>query len=450
MEKSNVIIDPKEEIIKGAFIISKAVGSTYGPKGKAVIIETDEDIIITKDGATVAKYVYSDNPLENIGIQLVRDASLQANKIAGDGSTTTTVLTHAFLEAYSKEKSVNIVGEVNNIVIPNLLKQVKPVTKEDVEILKNIATTSANGDVELGGIIGGIFAELDRHAVISIERGQEETYWKKVEGFTIDSQFTSKYFHDSTGQSTQVEYQQCKVVLINERISDINTLLPKLDREVPTVFVVQDIDESLVNTMLYNVSLGKIQCNILKYGATSEHKKSILKDAESIMGCEYQRVSIIDGKLFIHYSSNTKDIDARIDTLLLEIDRAKNDEVRLRNLKDRLANLKGISVMICVGCKSDVEYKEKYDRIEDAINATRATLEFGVVEGGGIALYNSTEGVSTNMAEVLKMPRKLLDVSVKSDNLDPYLVVKTAITTAASVADTILNSNICVTLNTSV
>ena len=408
----------RDKLIKGITKISKAVKSTLGPRGKTVLIESTDHvggITITKDGVTVATSVFLDDPVENLAVQMLKDAARRTANSAGDGTTTAIVLTEALVKSGQKH-----ITDKNNIT--EVVKSINKYSKDIVRYLKNnskkitkkrllnVATISSNNDKVLGGIISDAYNKVGKNGIVTVERSQNhETYATVTNGIKVDRGHTSNLFI-TNHKNDECVLEDALVLVCDQEISNIlqiETILKPVIQQNKKLLIIGACSPNVVNTLAANVVRNGLKlCNIIppNFGY-KQHE--LMQDIALSVGAKYfsektgdnlnlitmedlgQADKVIAGKnqtVIIKNNQLTKDIENRIKELK---EQQENTEIVADRefINERIASLSGSIGAIYVGGNSDVEQKEKYDRVEDAVCAVRSALEEGIVRGGGSALF---------------------------------------------------------------
>ena len=498
--------DAKSQILTGVEKLTKAVSSTLGASGKCVILEdSNGKPIITKDGVTVANSITLQKPIENIGATLIKEAAQRTVADAGDGTTTATVLAKAILDEANKHSLIDDDRGMRmgiNTAVDNVVKYL---TKKRKKIKGNkidqVATISANNDKELGKIIGEAFRLVDETGVVMMEVNEEpETYVDLVEGVQYEQPLKNHHFITNKEKGT-AELDNPLVLVIESRVENIRKIQNVLEYVIKnneSLLVIADLEPQVLSALAMNKIKGNIKINVIDSPTYGVNKKETLSDLCAVTGATLINEDLGDDMDLIsieHLGRCLKSVSGHEDTIL-QVDLENNKEVEdtiklLENLiKDstnpntlvrherRLAKLKAKVAIVKVGANSEVELKEKKDRVEDAICATKAAIKEGIVSGGGIALLNASQVLDPKSIgeEVLycaiRKPYEIilqnasvenyntpnvegqgLDVvtgntvdMVKAGIIDPLLVTKSALKNAASVATTILSTD-CVINN---
>ena len=413
--------DARNKLADGVDKLADAVTATLGPSGRNVIIEQDMGMpVSTKDGVTVAKSIELKNKVENLGAQIVKQASIKTAEQAGDGTTTSTLLAQAILTdgLNFMKKGQNAVDIKRGIdkAVKDVVTYLEDKSKEitDEEQLKQIATISANNDTEIGELISTAMDKVGQDGVVTIEESKTgETYLETVEGVQFDRGYKSPYF--VTDNSTMTAVLQSPYVLITDkRLNSVKELLPVLEsvsqQSKSLLIIADDIDGEALSTMVVNKMRGILNCAVVKAPSFGDRKKDMLEDIAILTGgtvvstekgmrldkfqgewlgkankvtITKETTTIIDAK------GDEESITNRVEDIKTLIDET-NSPYEKEKLQERLATFIGGVAIVHVGGMTDVEMKEKKDRVEDALHATKAALEEGILPGGGIALLNAS------------------------------------------------------------
>ena len=496
----------RSQVLAGVEKLTNAVSSTLGASGKCVILEDQNGKpVITKDGVTVANSITLHKPLENIGATLIKEAAQRTVKDAGDGTTTATILAKAILDnadklsdhSTSRDIKEGITKGVDNVV-SYLNKKRKKVRGKKID---QVATISANNDKELGKIIGEAFRLVDETGVVMMETNEQpETVVELIEGVQYDQALKNNHFITNKEKGTS-ELENPLVLIVESKIPNVRKIQSVLEHVIKTgksLLIIADVDQQVVSALAMNKVKGNIKVNIIDAPVYGISKKDILSDLCSVTGATLINEELGDDMDLIQPEhlgvciksvtnheetilqvdlSDKPEVAETIELLEKQIKETKNPNIIVR-LEKRLAKLKAKVATVKVGANSEVELKEKKDRVEDAICATKAAIKEGIVPGGGIALLNASQQLKpTSLGEEIlynsiKMPYELilknagvdnyetpivegtgLDVvtgntvdMVKAGIIDPLLVTKSALMNAASVATTILSTD-CVINN---
>jgi chaperonin GroEL len=412
-------------ILKGVNTLADAVKVTLGPRGRNVVIEKSfGSPLITKDGVTVAKEIELENKFENMGAQMVKEVASKTSDVAGDGTTTATVLAQAIFREGSKLVAAGHnpmdlkrgIEKAVEVAITELKKLTKPV-KEKREIAQ-VGTISANGDTTIGEIIAEAMEKVGKEGVITVEEAKGmETQLDVVEGMQFDRGYLSPYF------VTDPERMECVLedafVLIHEKkVSNMRELLPVLEKIAkmgkPLLIIAEDVEGEALATLVVNKLRGTLQAAAVKAPGFGDRRKAMLDDIATLtggkliaeeLGIKLETVELKDlgrakrvvidkeNSTIIDGAGKKNDIEARIKQIRAQIEETTSDYDR-EKLQERLAKLAGGVAVINVGAATETEMKEKKARVEDALHATRAAVEEGVVPGGGVAYVRTLNAVS--------------------------------------------------------
>ncbi len=497
--------DAKNKIFNGIDKLTKAVSSTLGASGKCVILEDGGGSPqITKDGVTVANAVTLLDPVENMGARLLKEAARKTVTEAGDGTTTATVLAHAILtEAYKTKGKLNPrqLKDGINLAVNKVVSYLeKDSSKVEGEKIKQVATISANNDSELGKVISDAFLAVDKTGIVIMEvTDKPDTSMEKIEGIQYDKGFMNNHFVTNPESST-AELNNPLILILESRVENIRKLLPILEyvqKEKHSLLIIGDLDVQVAATLASNKIKGNLKVNLIDAPTFGASRKETLDDLALLTGATVIDENIGDDmdllnvehlgtcikatstevETIIQVGKSSDEVKELIKNIEKQIKETSNPNLKIRYEK-RLARLLAKVAIVKVGANSEVELKEKRDRVEDAICATKAAIKEGIVPGGGIALLNASQNIKPeSIAEMVllnaisapyetilenagiddyEMPTvkgKGLDVvtgktvsMVKSGIIDPLLVTKSALMNAASVATTILSTD-CVINN---
>ncbi|MGA1842031.1 MAG: chaperonin GroEL [bacterium] len=412
--------EARHAILRGVDKLAQAVKITLGPKGRNVVLDKKfGSPTITKDGVTVAKDIELEEPYENMGAQMVKEVASKTSDVAGDGTTTATVLA----EAIYKEGAKNVTAGANPMalkrgiekaveVVVDELKKLSKQTKDKKEIAQ-VGTISANNDRTIGDLIAEAMEKVGKDGVITVEEAKSmETSLEFVEGMQFDRGYLSPYF--VTDPERMEAILENPYILLNEKkISSMKDLLPILEQIAkmgkPLVIISEDVEGEALATLVVNKLRGTLNCAAVKAPGFGDRRKAMLEDIAILTGGrvitedlgikleniklddlgQAKRVTIDkDNTTVVEGSGKTADIEARIKQIKVQIEETTSDYDR-EKLQERLAKLVGGVAVINVGAATETEMKEKKARVEDAMNATRAAVEEGIVPGGGVALVRS-------------------------------------------------------------
>ena len=495
----------KSQVLTGVEKLTNAVGSTLGASGKCVILEDGNgQPQITKDGVTVANAITLQDPLENIGATLIKQAAQRTVSDAGDGTTTATVLAKAILDQATFHSLLDDPREMRRGIDSGVEKVIKYLNKKSKKVtgkkIDQVATISANNDKELGKVIGEAFRLVDETGVVMMETNEQpETVVELIEGVQYDQSLKSNHFITNKEKGT-AELENPLVLIVESVVSNVRKIQPVLEYVIKSgksLLIIADVDQQVVSALAMNKSKGNIKVNIIDAPVYGISKKDVLSDLCAVTGATLINEDLGDDMDIIqpeHLGSCIKSVTNHEETIL-QVDLTENKEVKEtialleKNIKEtknpniiirlekRLAKLKAKVATVKVGANSEIELKEKRDRVEDAICATKAAIKEGIVPGGGIALLNASFNLKPTcigeevLYQAIRKPYELilknagveelkkleegkgLDVvtgntvdMVKAGIIDPLLVTKSALINAASVATTILSTD-CVINN---
>ena len=441
--------EAREKMLKGVDVLANAVKVTLGPKGRNVVIEKSFGAPrTTKDGVTVAKEIELEDRLENMGAQMLREVASKANDVAGDGTTTATVLAQAIVREGMKRVAAGMnpmdlkrgIEKAAAEVVRDLAHSSKKV-KTNEEIAQ-VGTISANGDTEVGAMIAEAMAKVGNEGVITVEEAKSlETELDVVEGMQFDRGYLSPYF--ITNADKMIAEQEDVLILLHEsKLSSLQPMLPILESVVqsqkPLLIIAEDVDGEALATLVVNKLRGGLKIAAVKAPGFGDRRKAMLQDIAVLTGGQVisedlgiklenvgmemlgkaKRVSITkDDTTIVDGGGKKKDIEARVSQIRAQIEDTTSDYDR-EKLQERLAKLAGGVAVIKVGGATEVEVKEKKDRVDDALNATRAAVEEGIVPGGGVALLRASKnidvvGVNDDEKAGIDIVRKALEAPIR-------------------------------------
>ncbi len=410
----------RNNILAGINALANAVKVTLGPKGRNVVIEKSfGSPTITKDGVTVAKEIELENKFENMGAQMVREVASKTSDIAGDGTTTATVLAQAIFREGSKLVSAGHnpmalkrgIDKAVHAVIEDLKGQSK--ATRDAKEIAQIGTISANGDSEVGQLLAEAMEKVGKEGVITVEENKTaETTLDVVEGMQFDRGYLSPYFVTNP-ESMKCEMKDCLILINEKKISNMKDLLPVLEaiakQQKQLLIIAEDIEGEALATLVVNKLRGTLHCAAVKAPGFGDRRKEMLKDIATLtggqviaeeLGLKLENVTLSDlgsaktiiidkdSTVIVDGSGNKEKIDARQNEIRAQIDNTTSDYDR-EKLQERLAKLVGGVAVVKVGAATETEMKEKKARVEDALHATRAAVEEGIVAGGGVPLLRA-------------------------------------------------------------
>ena len=492
--------DARDKIMKGAEKLTLAVKSTLGASGKCVIFESESGVpTITKDGVTVSNSIVLQDPVENIGAVLIKEAAQNTVKEAGDGTTTATVLAYNLLVEAKKELQHATLREVKHGLESGYRKVVKYIDsiKRDVTDAKllNVATISTNNDHVLGKVIADAYLRVGKNGVVLMEESDsEETYFEVVDGVQFDSGLKSQHLATNEDKD-KAELENPFVLIVASPIPNIRKIQAVLEhviKEKRSLLIVASVDQQPYAALLTNKVKGNIKVNIVDVPGFGSTKRDTIEDLALLTGATIideelgddldliqpnvlgtALKSVTDNKnTVLTIESVPDDAKTRIEAVENKIEQEVNPFIK-RKLEQRLAMLSGSVAIIKVGANSQVELKEKKDRVEDAIYATKAALQDGIVPGGGVALLDASnklkavnagekvlldaikapfriilENAGIETLDIKSLPGKGIDVTtgkvvnmIKAGVIDPALVTKTALKNAISVVTTIISAD---------
>lgn len=418
-------VEARDALKKGVDILANAVKVTLGPKGRNVIIEKKfGSPSITKDGVSVAKEIDLKDPLENMGAQMVKEVASKTADQAGDGTTTATVLAQAIVGAGIKNVAAGAnpmdlkrgIDKAVAAIVADLRKQSQTVG-EDFAKIKQVATISANNDEIIGELIAEAMEKVGKDGVITVEEAKgTETEVKTVEGMQFDRGYLSAYFVTNTDKM-EAELESPYILIYDKKISNMKELLPILEKQVqtgkPLLIIAEDLDGEALSTLVVNKIRGALKVAAVKAPGFGDRRKAMLEDIAILTGgtviseergfkLENADLSFLgqaekvvidkDNTTIINGAGETEQIKARIGQIKSQIDTTTSDYDR-EKLQERLAKLSGGVAVLYVGAATEVEMKEKKDRVDDALHATRAAVEEGIVAGGGVAFIRAIEAI---------------------------------------------------------
>ena len=418
-------IDARDKLKKGVDALANAVKVTLGPKGRNVIIGKQFGAPhITKDGVSVAKEIELKDVVENLGAQMVKEVASKTADIAGDGTTTATVLAQAIITAGLKNVAAGAnpmdikrgIDKAVALVVKNLNKMSKEVGSDNAKI-KQIASISANNDETIGSLIAEAMKVVGNDGVITVEEAKgTETEVRTVEGMQFDRGYLSPYFVTNT-EKMLTEMESPMILIYDSKISNMKELLPVLEPVAqsgkPLLVIAEDIDGEALATLVVNRIRGSLKIAAVKAPGFGDRRKSMLEDLAILTGGQViseerglsletatldmlgtaEKVEIDkDNTTLINGAGNKKEIKARVAQIKAQIEASTSDYDK-EKMQERLAKLSGGVAVLYVGAPTEVEMKEKKDRVDDALAATRAAVEEGIVPGGGIALIRSVDSL---------------------------------------------------------
>jgi len=416
--------EAREKMLRGVDILANAVKVTLGPKGRNVVLDKSFGAPrVTKDGVTVAKEIELDDKFENMGAQMVREVAQKTSDMAGDGTTTATVLAQAIIREGAKSVAAGMnpmdLKRGIDIAVAAVVKDIEKRAKkvESSSEVAQVGTVSSNGDTKIGKMIAQAMQKVGNEGVITVEEAKSlETEVEIVEGMQFDRGYLSPYFI-TNAEKMVAELEDVHVLLHEKKLSALQAMLPLLEAVVqsakPLLIVSEDVEGEALATLVVNKLRGGLKVAAVKAPGFGDRRKAMLEDIAILTGgqlisedlgikmenvttamlgrakkviIEKEKTTIVDG------AGKKKDIEARVGQIKAQIEETTSDYDR-EKLQERLAKLAGGVAVIRVGGATEVEVKEKKDRVEDALNATRAAVEEGIVPGGGVALLRAKKAV---------------------------------------------------------
>jgi chaperonin GroEL len=415
-------VDARDKMLRGVDILANAVRVTLGPKGRNVVLDKSFGAPrITKDGVTVAKEIELEDKFENMGAQMVREVASKSSDSAGDGTTTATVLAHAIVKEGAKSVAAGMnpmdlkrgIDLAVNAVVEDLKKNSKKVTSNDE--IAQVGTISANGDAEIGRFLADAMKKVGNEGVITVEEAKSlETELEVVEGMQFDRGYISPYFV-TNAEKMRVEMDDPYILINEKKLSSLQELLPILEAVVqsgkPLLIVAEEVEGEALATLVVNKLRGGLKVAAVKAPGFGDRRKAMLQDIAILTGgqaisedlgikldnvtlnmlgrakkvmIEKENTTIVNG------AGKKADIEGRIAQIKAQIEETTSDYDR-EKLQERLAKLAGGVAVIRVGGATEVEVKERKDRVDDALHATRAAVEEGILPGGGVALLRATK-----------------------------------------------------------
>lgn len=521
--KKNLFFDDdlKNKKSEGIKKLAKAVKATLGPGGKPVMIERKNMTpLITKDGVTVAKHIALKDPVENLAVQTVLEAAEKTNMEAGDGTTSTVMLVEALfnsgvkaIEFNKNESTVDLNLEIEKSIhkVLNILEENKKEI-DDIEQIKNIGTISANGDEFIGNLIAEAIDKVGEDGLITLEEsGTSETFVRYTDGFEIPKGYLSNYFITNE-QDRTVEYGDMNIFIYDGIISNMDETLPLLDllinkEKKPFLIIAHDVQGMVLDTLILNKNQADMQGFVIKAPNYGPVRTEILKDIAVLTGAtviqpqkgdklsESANKNNLGGARKVASNSNSTKIingygneeliQQRVEVLNKQIDTIAKYNFDKEIIRERISRLTGGAAVVAVGGVTELEMKEKKDRIEDALNATRSAIEEGILPGGGVALLRAAQQMTIEtmgdkiVQEAIRIPfRQILENAGRSVDvildkilskkqfyygfdvrnnkygdlykigvIDPYKVVKNSLLNSSSIANLLLNNNAAIVLD---
>ncbi|HOK51915.1 MAG TPA: chaperonin GroEL [Bacteroidales bacterium] len=418
-------LEARQALLRGVDALANAVKVTLGPKGRNVVLDKKfGHPHVTKDGVTVAKEIELSNHLENIGAQLVKEVASKTNDDAGDGTTTATVLAQAIVSVGLKNVTAGAnpmdlkrgIDKAVSAVIEHLKKQSKTVG-DDIKKIEQVATISANNDNSIGKLIAEAMSKVKKEGVITVEEAKgTETEVKVVEGMQFDRGYISPYFVTDT-EKMEAVLENPFILIHDKKIASMKDLLPILEAVVqtgrPLLIIAEDVEGEALATLVVNKLRGSLRIAAVKAPGFGDRRKEMLEDIAILTGGTViseekgmrldsatlndlgraEKVTIDkDNTTIVNGAGDKKNIDARVAQIKAQIENTTSDYDR-EKLQERLAKLAGGVAVLYIGAASEVEMKEKKDRVNDALSATRAAVEEGIIPGGGVGFIRAIEAL---------------------------------------------------------
>jgi len=459
-------LEARDALKKGVDALANAVKVTLGPKGRNVIIDKKfGSPIITKDGVTVAKEIELKNPIENMGAQMAKEVASKTADVAGDGTTTATVLAQAIVTAGLKNVAAGAnpmdlkrgIDKAVEAVVASLQKQSKKVGDDNKKI-EQVASVSANNDPEIGKLIAQAMEKVKKEGVITVEEAKgTDTTVEVVEGMQFDRGYISPYFVTNADKMETV-MENPHILIYDKKISSMKELLPLLEKQVqtgsPLLIIAEEIDGEALATLVVNKIRGSLKVAAVKAPGFGDRRKEMLQDIAILTGGtmiseergfklenadlsylgKAEKVTIDkDNTTIVGGSGKKADIVARVNQIKTQIENTTSDYDR-EKLQERLAKLAGGVAVLYVGAATEVEMKEKKDRVDDALHATRAAVEEGIVPGGGVAyiraintldkMSGSNDDETTGIAIIKRALEEPLRQIVENAGIEGSIVVQ--------------------------
>jgi chaperonin GroEL len=443
-------VDARQRLLRGVDILADAVKVTLGPKGRNVVIEKSFGAPrITKDGVSVAKEIELEDKFENLGAQLLREVASKTNDLAGDGTTTATVLAQAIVREGTKAVTVGFnpqdLRRGIDLAVAKALADIRERVSKvaSSEEVAQVGTISANGEAEIGKLIAEAVERVGNEGVITVEEAKSfETELDVVEGLQFDRGYLSPYFVTNTDKLV-VEYEDAYILIHEKKLSSLQPLLPLLEAVVqtgkPLLIIAEDVDGEALATLVVNKLRGGLKIAAVKAPGFGDRRKALLEDIAIVTGGEVvsedigiklenvtigqlgrvrkiridkETTTIVDG------AGSKSDIDGRVAQIKAQIEETSSDYDR-EKLQERVAKLAGGVAVIRVGGSTEIEVKERKDRVDDALNATRAAIAEGIVPGGGVALLRAKSALdglkneNTDIQAGIQIVAKALEAPIR-------------------------------------
>ncbi len=415
----------REKMIEGVNVLANAVKVTLGPKGRNVVIDKSFGApTITKDGVSVAKEIELEDKFENMGAQLVREVASKTNDVAGDGTTTATVLAQAILVEGMKSVAAGMnpmdlkrgIDKATRVAVEQIHALSTPAN--DDKAIAQVGSISANSDAKIGELISQAMQKVGKQGVITVEEGSGfEDALEVVEGMQFDRGYISPYFANKQDSLT-CEFDNPHILLVDKKISNIREIVPLLEKVMqtsrPLLIIAEDVENEALATLVVNNLRGGLKTCAVKAPGFGDRRKAMLQDIATLTGgvviseevglsletagLEHlgtaKRITVgKENTVIVDGAGNKADIDARVESIRRQVEESTSDYDK-EKLQERVAKLSGGVAVIKVGAATETEMKEKKDRVDDALHATRAAVEEGVVPGGGVALVRALSALS--------------------------------------------------------
>jgi len=444
--------DAREKLREGVDALANAVKVTLGPKGRNVVLQKSFGAPqVTKDGVTVAKEIELEDAVQNMGAQMVKEVASKTADIAGDGTTTATVLAQAMITAGLKNVTAGAnpmdlkrgMDKATRVIVENLKEQ-SDVIGDDFEKIRQVAAISANNDDEIGTLIADAMKRVSKDGVITVEEAKgTDTYVDEVLGMQFDRGYLSPYFV-TDAESMVTEYENPYILIHDKKISNMNDIVPVLEKVVqngkPLLIIAEDIESQALGVLVVNRLRAQLKVVAVKAPGFGDRRKAMLEDIAILTGgtviseekgyklenaglehlgtCEKITIDK-DNTTIVNGAGQEDQITARINQIKQQIETTTSDYDR-EKLQERLAKLSGGVAVLYVGAPTEVEMKEKKDRVDDALHATRAAVEEGIVTGGGVALVRAIKalegmkGVNEDETIGIQIVRKSLESPLRT------------------------------------
>jgi chaperonin GroEL len=418
-------IDARKQMMDGVNILANAVRVTLGPKGRNVVIDKSFGApTITKDGVSVAKEIELENKFENMGAQLVREVASRTNDVAGDGTTTATVLAQSILQEGMK----SVAAGMNPMDLKRGIDKAVRAAVEQIHLLSTpaddskaiaqVGSISANSDTKIGELIAQAMEKVGKQGVITVEEGSSfEDTLEVVEGMQFDRGYISPYFANKQDSLT-AEFENPYILLVDKKISNIREIVPLLEQVMqqskPLLIIAEDVENEALATLVVNNMRGGLKTCAVKAPGFGDRRKAMLEDIATLTGGTViseeiglsletatleqlgtaKKVTVgKENTVIVDGAGNSADIENRVESIKRQVEESTSDYDK-EKLQERMAKLAGGVAVIKVGAATETEMKEKKDRVDDALHATRAAVEEGVVPGGGVALVRAMNALS--------------------------------------------------------